>query len=81
MPTYHFIVQRAGRAIQDSHLELADNEAAWEEATTSCGELLKDIDGDLRQGGDLKMVVLDEARAPLFTVRVSSTVHTGDAFP
>lgn len=80
MPLYRFATTRAGNTVTQDPVELPDNKAAWEEATASMGEMLKDIDGDLRQGGDLKMTVC-EGEKPIFTVRISSVVHSGEAFP
>lgn len=80
MPLYRFATARAGNTVTQDPVELADNEAAWEEATTSLGEMLKDIDGDLRQGGDLKMSVSKDG-AEIFMLRVSSVVRGSDVFP
>jgi hypothetical protein len=38
-------------------VELADDRAAWVEATTACGEMLRDLDGDLKAGSEWRMEV------------------------
>jgi hypothetical protein len=81
MPAYNFAFQRGGATTHDSSFELVDEHAAWEEATKACGEILKDIDGDLRKGGDLRVVVSADMGRPIFTIRVSSIVHTNSPFP
>jgi hypothetical protein len=47
-------------------LELADRYEAWAEATTACGELLKDLDGGLKPGDKWQMQVKDEAGRDLY---------------
>jgi hypothetical protein len=81
MPEFNFAVLRGGAVAHESSLELTDEHSAWEEATKACGEILKDIDGDLRKGGDLRLVVSQSTGEPIFTIRVSSIVHTGSPFP
>lgn len=39
-------------------VELADDRAAWVEATTACGEMLRDLDGDLKAGSEWRMEVI-----------------------
>jgi hypothetical protein len=42
-------------------VELADDRAAWVEATTACGEILRDLDGDLKAGSEWRMEVTRES--------------------
>jgi hypothetical protein len=42
-------------------IELADDRAAWVEATTACGEILRDLDGDLKAGSEWRMEVTRES--------------------
>jgi hypothetical protein len=81
MPEYKFSIRQGGVLTHESSFELLDEQAAWGEATRACGEILKDIDGDLRKGGDLRILVTESTGQPLFTIRVSSIVHTGGPFP
>jgi hypothetical protein len=46
-------------------LDLPDQKAAWDEATTTCGEMLADLDGSLQEGSDWSMEVSDD-HGPLF---------------
>ena len=50
MPRY-FFQHRAGRPHKaDERIELPHDEAAWEEATSTCGETIKELDGKLKAG-------------------------------
>jgi hypothetical protein len=71
MPLYFFKIslEDALVGIGDG-IDLQDDEAAWVEATTACGEMLKDIDGALKKGGEWRMEVQDHARRPLYTLRL-----------
>jgi hypothetical protein len=40
-------------------IDLPDAEAVWIEATTACGEIIRDLDGHLKPGQTWKMVVRD----------------------
>jgi hypothetical protein len=53
-------------------LELANNDSAWEEATTACGEKLREIDGSLRPGGGWKMEVTDGGGKAIFALRFTT---------
>jgi|SRR5438270_9849349 hypothetical protein len=59
MPLYFFRIadgEGASRIARDG-IELADDSAAWEEATTACGEMLRDLDGALKAGSEWRMEV------------------------
>jgi hypothetical protein len=48
MPRYYFrLVDSLNTEMKKEGLELPDNHTAWDEATTSCGELLEDLEGRL----------------------------------
>jgi hypothetical protein len=53
-------------------LELVDNDAAWEEATTACGEKLREMNGALRPGNGWKMEVTDGGGKAIFTLRFTT---------
>jgi len=63
MPLYFFNFSRASKSgtspFKNDGLELAENDAAWEEATTACGEKLPEMDGALRPGDGWQMEVTD----------------------
>jgi hypothetical protein len=76
MPHYYFSTSIDGReSTQGNLLDLPDMRAAWIEATVACGEIMKEIDGDFSAPGELRLDVHDEARRPLFSLRVNSEVH------
>ena len=61
MPRFYFrIVDSLNTEMKKEGLELPDKQAAWAEATTACGELLKDLDGALKPGDKWLMQVKDE---------------------
>jgi hypothetical protein len=52
--------------------ELPNDEAAWKEGTLIAGELFKDIDGKFQPGQEWSLEVTDEARKPLYLIRISA---------
>jgi hypothetical protein len=67
MPKFHFIVADGrNTAGPNEGLELPDREAAWAEATTASGELLRDLDGRLRPGDQWSMRVQDAFGADIY---------------
>jgi hypothetical protein len=76
MPLYFFNFSRSPnpgpRPFKNDGLELADNDAAWEEATTACGEKLREMDGSLRPGDGWKMEVTDAGGKALFSLKFTS---------
>jgi hypothetical protein len=76
MPLYSFNFSRASEpeasSFKNEGLELADNDAAWEEATTACGEKLREMDGSLRPGDGWKMEVTDASGRAIFTLRFTT---------
>jgi hypothetical protein len=73
MPRYFFNITQGERARKpDEGMDLADNEAAWEEATTTCGEMIKELDGKLKAGPEWRMEVTTESGAVLYRLRFSA---------
>jgi len=76
MPLYFFNFSRSPnpepRPFKNEGLELADNDAAWEEATTACGEKLREMDGSLRPGGGWKMEVTNSQGKAVYVLRFDS---------
>jgi hypothetical protein len=60
VPFYSFQVIRNGdpSPVADS-LELTDSDAAWEEGTVACGEMIRSIDGRFTPGSIWMMEVFD----------------------
>jgi hypothetical protein len=54
----------------DQGYEFESREAAWTEMTGVCGDLLGSIARKLKQNGEWHMEMLDEARKPVFRIRL-----------
>jgi len=68
MAKFFFHVTHDGPRIDDvTGVELADRKAAFDEATRTCGEMMKDLDGQMVMGTDWKMVVTDET-GPVYEI-------------
>jgi hypothetical protein len=73
MSRYYFnILNTSPSIIDDVGEELPDNEAAWRQATLTAGEIFKDVDGRLRPGQEWSLEVSDEARKPLYSIRIEA---------
>ena len=76
MPLYFFNFSRAPmlepRPFKNDGLELADNDAAREEATTACGENLREMDGLLPPGDGWRMEVTDGNGKAIFALRFTT---------
>jgi hypothetical protein len=75
MPRYFFrISQGRYSGASDHAYECADREAAWTEMKSVCANLLGGISRGLRQGAEWRMELLDEAKKPLFRIRLLGEV-------
>jgi hypothetical protein len=76
MPLYFFNFSRSPtpepRPFKNAGLELVDNAAAWEEATTACGEKLREMDGTLSPGEGWKMEVTDNRGEAIYVLTFDS---------
>jgi hypothetical protein len=73
MPKYFFCVRHGDRTSHHSDgIEFPDIGAVQLEATRSAGEILRD---PIETGAELRMEISDEARKPLFTLRVITESH------
>ena len=72
MPRYFFIVHNVSPSSDELGEELADDEAAWNEATRYAGELFKDLEGNFRPGQEWSLEVTDASRRPIYNIRVTS---------
>ena len=73
MPLYFFSVSRGGNSTSPgAGLEFPDDEAAWVEATTACGEMIRDLDGDMKAGQEWRMDVADETGDIVYRLRFSA---------
>jgi hypothetical protein len=72
MPRYFFNIHH-DRLIEDADgLELDNKALAWEAATRSAGDHIKELAGQLRPGRDWRMEVTDEFANPIFEIRVKA---------
>lgn len=76
MPLYFFKVSlnKAGDDPRNG-LDLPDINAAWEEATSTCGEMIKELDGSLETGSEWAIEIQDEFRNLLRSLTVSAKTH------
>jgi hypothetical protein len=71
MPLYFFRIrngQFSGAA--DCGTELPDHDAAWQELTKVCGDLVGSISRNLKQNNEWQMELLDESKKAVFRIRV-----------
>ncbi|WP_430640669.1 DUF6894 family protein [Bradyrhizobium brasilense] len=72
MPRYFFHIRHDTDKRDEEGEELADRHAAWKEATVMAGQMLQDVDGQLKPGRDWEMEVTDEFSQPLFRLVISA---------
>jgi hypothetical protein len=68
VPRYYFHVSYPEDAhwVDAEGVELTDEDAAWQEATIACGQMIRDMDGALQQNTQWRMHVTDAGGATLF---------------
>ena len=73
MPRFFFNV-RGGKGFPDAEgVEFADASAACGEAVTLAGEILRDVNGKMSEGGDWRLDVSDAAGNRVCSLRISVT--------
>jgi hypothetical protein len=77
MPLYFFrISQGRYSGAADQPYEFESAEAAWTEMKAVCANLLGGISRNLKQGAEWRMELLDEAKNPVFRIRlVGESMH------
>jgi len=71
MPRYYYrIAHGSYSGISDVAFDLPDDAAAWREMTKVCGDLVGGVCRRLEQGSDWHLELLDEAKTPLFRIRL-----------
>lgn len=76
MPVYNFEKNEPGKeTVHLDPLQLADDEQAWDEAVVACGQMVKDMGGEMPKGSEFVLRVADEEHSPIFAVKVSSEAH------
>jgi hypothetical protein len=73
MPRYYFHISH-GNGFRDRNegIDLPDKEAAWIEATSACGEIIRDLNGDLKPGDIWRMTVRDDTGTAVFHLELST---------
>jgi hypothetical protein len=82
MPRYFFNVHHGKESFVDEVGEdLTDDYAAWQEATSSAGESIRDLDGRLQPGMDWRLEVATGERGLLYVIEVKAHQQTATAEP
>ncbi|CCD85349.1 Conserved protein of unknown function [Bradyrhizobium sp. ORS 285] len=77
MSLYFFrISQGRYSGAADQPYEFANRETAWNELTAVCSDLIGGISKTLQQGAEWQMELLDEAKQPVFRIRLVSEAVT-----
>jgi hypothetical protein len=73
MPRYYFQISHGNgpRALNEG-IDLPDKDAAWVEATSACGEIIRDLNGQLKPGDTWRMIVKDQAGREVFLIELST---------
>lgn len=72
MPKYYFPIFHRQHQPDQEGMELPDRHAAWEAATKTAGEILKDLDGKLTPDHEWCMTVEDEFGQKLFAIHINA---------
>jgi hypothetical protein len=76
MPRYFFVVRHGDETSCNSDgIEFPDMDAVQLEATKSTGDILRDLNEPVEAGSAWRMEVLDDARKPLFSLRVIAELY------
>ena len=71
MSLYFFRISHGRYAgASDRGAEFETREAAWSEMTKVCGNLLGSLSRSLKQNAEWQMELLDEAKKPVFRIRL-----------
>jgi uncharacterized protein DUF6894 len=73
MSLYFFRISNGRYSGASDHgAEFESDEAAWAEMTKFCGNLLGGVSRSLKQNAEWRVELLDEARKPVFRIRLVS---------
>jgi Domain of unknown function (DUF6894) len=73
VPRYYFRISNGTfSGTSDEGLDAPDRDAAWVEMTRVCGDLVGSIARKLKPQSDWRMELLDEAKRPVFRIRVAA---------
>jgi hypothetical protein len=65
-------------------VDLADREAAWDELTLVCKDLVGSVVREISRNTEWQMELLDESKTPIYRIRVVSETldgHLGETAP
>ena len=73
MPRYFFnVLYSIEPYVDEVGEELPDDIAAWQEATVSVGQSVRDLDGKFKPGTDWRLDVLNEQRRVIYSIEVKA---------
>jgi hypothetical protein len=75
MPRYFFVVRHGDQTDHSDGIEFPDIGAVQLEAIKSTSEILRDLNYPIEVGSEWRMEVADEARKPLFSLRVITELY------
>jgi hypothetical protein len=70
MPAYYFRISNGPYSGASDRVELADQNAAWDEMTKVCTDLVGSISSNMKQNTEWSMELLDEGQKPIFRIRL-----------
>jgi hypothetical protein len=71
MPLYYFRIRNGDICgASDQGTEFPDRDAAWKELTSVCAGIVGGISRKLQQNSEWAMELLDEAKRPVFRIRL-----------
>lgn len=71
MPLYFFRIRNGSYSGCAEHgTEFADRDAAWKEMTSVCAGMAAGLSRKLQENSEWQMELLDEARQPIFRIRI-----------
>ena len=82
MPRYFFRIRNGRYSGASEHgVELADHNAAWQELTRSCADMVGGICRKLGQNTQWEMELLDERQQPVFRISLVADSFDGASKP
>jgi hypothetical protein len=73
---FFFQITHAAESLPPTELDLPHPDAAWEEATVTAGEVLRDLGGKFRPGTEWRLDVADATRETIFSLRIIGEAFT-----
>ena len=71
MPLYFYRIRNGSYSgASEQGTEYADRETAWKEMTSRCANMASGISRKLKENSEWQFELLDEARQPVFRIRI-----------